>query len=61
MPAGPHALSLGLGAYPQNFLFTVERTVNKKIQALRANHKSELRNAWFRYNVKFMSMVNQFK
>jgi hypothetical protein len=42
-------------------LFAVERTANKKIQALGANHKSDLRIAWFGNNVKFMSEVNLIK
>ena len=49
------------GAERKYFLFTVERTVNKKIQALRINYKSELRNAWFRNSVKFLFTVDLIK
>jgi len=46
------------GAEIKYFLFAVERTANKKIQALGANHKSDLRIARFRINVRFMFALN---
>jgi hypothetical protein len=57
------------GAEIKYFLFAVERprrngmqaTANKKIQALGANHKSDLRIAWFRINTKFMFALNLIK
>ena len=40
------------GAESYYFLFAVERTANKKIQALRAKHKSALRIARRQMNMK---------
>jgi hypothetical protein len=46
------------GAEKDYFLFAVERTANKKTQALQAKHKSDLRIAGSRIDMNFMLALN---